>query len=311
SSSFTTLGATGADEVLQRTGIGRELSDIALGLVRYPFEVLGNLLPWSIFLFAAWVPAVRATIARTWREESLFRFSVVACAWTVFLLWWMPGSLGRYVMPAYPFFALALATPLNTIALKAPARVFDALWLILGFGFVAYAVERANSKPNVELLISVPLAILLVALVGFAKSLAPFTVRLTLLLGLLYALAFNTIHAPSRVERFRERQRDLREWSLGLAEHAKTQGLDPKTVPIGCSHGVTQTACFEIIRTLGRSTTRPERNPRPSYAIGDVQSSPLPESRQTLRRGHGLELWFMPRSDGSPPSRDTQTNAAD
>lgn len=293
--SLDTLRSTGADEVLQRSAIGRSAGEIALGLARYPAEVLTNLLPWSLLVLALLRAEVRRSVAAAYREEALFRLSVIAFGWTVLCLWLMPGSVGRYVMPAYPFFALALAVLIARLPSRRWAPAWEFTWILLGLLFAAYAAERDATKPHVALVVPLVVATIAtgVALLARRADAPPVTARLVLFLGFLYALAFSHIHAPSRASWDLDRRRDVYAWALELAEHARARGLDPKTVPIGCSHGVNQAVCFEIMKALDRSTTRPERNAPPAYAIGHVDRSPIPDYDERLAKGYGLELWFI------------------
>ncbi|MEM6731330.1 MAG: hypothetical protein AAF658_07220 [Myxococcota bacterium] len=295
SGTLDAVGSTGADEMLQRTAVEKGVTALLVGLVRFPIEVAVNLLPWSLLIFAPLSPRVRETIRSTYRDDALFRFCVVCFGWVFICLWFTPGSLGRYVMPAYPFFALALTLLISRMGPSVTEwRWSSVVWAILALSFATYAIVTFYRKPNVLLtwpLVTCTIATL-VATLSKGEKAPPLSVRALLLLGFLYASAFVTIHAPSRATSERNRQRDVHAWALQIAEHARTRGLDPKTVPIGCSHGVNQAVCFEITRALNRSVTRPERNRGSSYAVGHVKRSAIPDDRELLHANHSLELWF-------------------
>lgn len=291
SDAFSELQSTGASEVLSRTPAGAGLGGFFAGLARFPVEVAANLLPWSLLVLT--LPWTKIRVVRAWSEDSLFRFSVVAVAWICGLLWLMPGSLGRYVMPAYPFFALGVAT------LLAPARVrpvsrrrWWALWLLLGVVWIAFASYRAMTKPDVILLGPLIAAVGAVILAGSLRRVSPATTALALL-GFLYALYFATIHAPSRAGWDRDRRVEIARMVELIRQDAERRELDVNTVPLGCSHGLNQAVCFEIMKHFDRSMTRPERNTGPSYTVGNVDLSPRPDDRITLAENRfRLELWY-------------------
>ncbi|MEL6759749.1 MAG: phospholipid carrier-dependent glycosyltransferase [Myxococcota bacterium] len=296
SGSLDTLQETGAQEVLSRSAIGRTWSDVIRGLLTFPIEVAVNLLPWSLPIVALVHPAARRVVSETFADDDLFRFAFFVFTWICVCLWVMPGSLGRYVMPAYPFFAIGLACVLHRSRRHTidTSRWVIALWIALGLGFLGFAIRNALTKPDVRVALPVVacVAAVLIAIRAHSHRAPPVASRALLLTGFLYSSAFATIHAPARAAGERDHATHSRQMAEVLRQDAERRGLDPRTVPIGCSEGVSQAICFEFVKTLQRPLTRPTRHRGPSYAIGHVERSILPERREVIAEGYGDELWY-------------------
>lgn len=74
-------------------------------VLRYPWEVLGCMLPWSVLLIAAFDKSLRQSIA-AFRAHVWY---LVACIVVSFpTVWFAPGARGRYYMPIYPCFAVLI-----------------------------------------------------------------------------------------------------------------------------------------------------------------------------------------------------------
>ena len=296
SGSLDTLQETGAQEVLSRSAVGRTWSDVLRGMLSFPVEVAVNLLPWSLPIVALLHPAARRSVSETFAEDGLFRFAFFVFLWICLCLWVMPGSLGRYVMPAYPFFAIGLACVLHRASHREPdaSRWVIALWIALGLGFLGFAIRNALTKPDVRVALPVAACVVavLIAVRSHAHRAPPLASRALLLIGFLYCTAFATIPAPARAAGERAHATHSQQMAKALRQDAQRRGLDPESVPIGCSEGVSQAICFEFVKTLQRPLTRPTRHRGPSYAIGHVERSMLPERREVIAEGYGDELWY-------------------
>ncbi|MEO1172044.1 MAG: hypothetical protein AAFX94_08320, partial [Myxococcota bacterium] len=289
SDAFGQLQSTGASEVLSRTPAGTGVGGFLWGLVRFPVEVGANLLPWSLLIL--WALIQRHSVLDRWRDNAIFRFSAVCFGWVCVLLWLMPGSLGRYVMPAYPFFAVMVATLLAEE--RAESRRWEPLWYVLGVAWFAFAGYRAWTKPDVLLVLPAIVATAAVALAVGARQVGPVSKGLALM-GFLYALFFATIHAPSRGGWDRDRLVEIGRMADTIRSDAEQRGLALDEINLGCSHGVNQAVCFELMRIFDRSMSRPERHSGPSYSVGHVERSPRPAGRTPLGENRfGLELWYL------------------
>ncbi|MCA9105274.1 MAG: glycosyltransferase family 39 protein [Planctomycetales bacterium] len=82
------------------------LSGLAQHLGSYPLELLGCLLPWSLFLIPLAQRDVREVLGR---YSPAVRFALLALAVTFPSVWLVTGARGRYYMPLYPVAAVGLA----------------------------------------------------------------------------------------------------------------------------------------------------------------------------------------------------------
>lgn len=305
SGAWSELQKTGADEVLSRTGIAGGVADFVRGLLRFPFEVGINLLPWSILVFALLSSRVRKKWAQTWHTHSLFRFALIASVWVGVVLWIMPGALGRYAMPGYPFAAIVLAT---MMARRVSGRKAPLPFFMCGSVWIGFAAVRYVSKPDVHLVLPL-LACISAVLIAILAKRSTVAFRIMALLGFLYALYFATIHAPSKAGWDRARLDEIQNMANLIRLDAERRGLHVSTVPLGCSDGVNQAVCFEFMRIFDRSMTRPERHTGPAYTVGHLERSALPEDRTTLTKNRfGLEVWFRADpAESSDSSRSATT----
>jgi 4-amino-4-deoxy-L-arabinose transferase-like glycosyltransferase len=74
-------------------------------LAEYPFETLGCLLPWSVFLVQLWNRDFRRSLGP---YHAPLKFSIVALCVTFPSVWLVTGARGRYFMPLYGVTALPL-----------------------------------------------------------------------------------------------------------------------------------------------------------------------------------------------------------
>jgi 4-amino-4-deoxy-L-arabinose transferase-like glycosyltransferase len=128
-------------------------------LVRFPAELVGCLMPWSLLIPAAFVPAVRRALAGN---------DAVAFACTVFLValptcWIPPGGETRYLAAVYPFFAVLVGVLADRASAVETAHIMwrryllaaSALLVFLAAGGVAgawvldgTALERVTIPPG-------------------------------------------------------------------------------------------------------------------------------------------------------------------
>ena len=100
------------DVELRFNGLG--LKDYLAHGVIFPFELLGVMLPWSLFLFLYASPTF-------WRKclplesKPIAIFCLAAIGITIFSVWYPPGSRTRYYMPLFPCVAILAAIAAEAI----------------------------------------------------------------------------------------------------------------------------------------------------------------------------------------------------
>jgi hypothetical protein len=105
------------------------LASVLKHYVTYPIEIIGCLLPWSVFLFGFGWREIRRG-ARTVHQNLLFLIVSLAVGFAP--LWFMPEALSRFDMPLYPSFAVLVGIVIHECARQKAGRV---LWRYLLTGF--------------------------------------------------------------------------------------------------------------------------------------------------------------------------------
>ena len=266
--------------VLARTPLGGGIGLFLRGVALYPVEIVGNLLPWSLFLAALWRREVRARVVRAVRADPYLRLSLAVLGWSFVMLWFMPGAKSRYLMPAFPFFAAALAVLIEHVAGdRAPARArvwWRMLAPALAVAWTAIAILGGRARADVPLAAPFAVGLAAIGIVSLRRRdvlWPPDAVLAALLVGFLYAAGFAAIVEPSKAPRIRGRIADIPELALVLEEDAKSRGWDPATVPIACDREATNAACFALMQSLSRPLVRPPLPARGGYVLAHPRSS--------------------------------------
>ncbi len=98
----------------------------------YPFEILGCLLPWSVFLLAF----IRSEIRRGLRPlNQNFLFLIISLAVTFPTVWLIPGAERRFYMSLYPCFAVLVGLVIDQCMQREAGR---AIWKQLLTGFAIF-----------------------------------------------------------------------------------------------------------------------------------------------------------------------------
>jgi len=165
-----------------------------------PVLLLG-LLPWSPLVPVAWL--------RAWRRSASDRFLATYALWVVVFFSLSTGKLATYVLPAFPAFAVAVATWLVETRTATPNLGRRALLVVAGamalLAPAAYVGTRLAEPPATAAgWVLLPASIAGVLALVVARSGAATTARLVLVLcaGMICTSLGLQIGAPSAVARF-------------------------------------------------------------------------------------------------------------
>jgi len=259
-SSFLLHGWT--EEILPRTPLGADLVAFLKHFASFPFEFLGNILPWSLMGVLWLYPQMRrATILQTVRKDPLLELSWTVSAWILLLFWFMPGGKGRYLLPAYPFLAVLIADALGMWASSTHGRRVARRRTVHGF-FQRALVDRSTGWIFLVLLWAggvslagiygtggLPIQPLVIG--SLALMAASFWIRrissgriflLMLGLGLLYGIAYSGMTLVQRAQKE----------ELLLQPARKIAEAILKPLPLVCGKEVTRGSCYVFARHLGR-----------------------------------------------------------
>ncbi len=106
----------------------RDWKTLAVGahLLRFPVEVLGSTLPWSLLLFCYLSRDLRRSLGEA-RPQILFAALCLAIAFVT--CWIPPGGQTRYLAPLYPCLAVLIGLVVQRgAAVAAPSRVRAGWW---------------------------------------------------------------------------------------------------------------------------------------------------------------------------------------
>ena len=107
-------------------------SSILKHYTTYPFEIVGCLLPWSVFLLGF----IRSEVRRGLRPLSQnFLFLIISLAVTFPTVWLIPGARSRFYMSLYPCFAVLVGLVIHQCMQGEAGR---AIWKQLLTGFAIF-----------------------------------------------------------------------------------------------------------------------------------------------------------------------------
>lgn len=286
SGSLDRLLSTGREQILDRAPGDKGVSRFFTHLAAFPFEMLGNLMPWSLLVFALFSRNVRRVGAELWRHEPFFRLVVIAAGWGMLMLWPMPGSLGRYAMPAYPFVAAALCLWIERVlgpTETGPQRGGRAViaWTALAAVWAVVIVVSGGRRADVDLAWPLGAGLVAIGLIAWVDRRPwglPSPTPWLLALGFLYGAYHASINESRHAARDRERNAEIADLARELIEDAARHGLDPASAPVVCARSLGLAECLEIMKVLGR-----------------------PLQRQALEPG-ARGYWFVKTSDAPPSS---------
>jgi 4-amino-4-deoxy-L-arabinose transferase-like glycosyltransferase len=150
-----------------------KLTEVALHLLSYPFEVLGSTAPWSLLLLFYLAREGRRSIG-TARPQVFF---LTLCLVLAFLTCWIPpGGQTRYFSPLYPCMALLIGLAIQRCTEASATSSLRTFWheflvlagcVMIGAGMVAIVALFLNHHPRVGPWALAPLPALAYALVCF------------------------------------------------------------------------------------------------------------------------------------------------
>jgi 4-amino-4-deoxy-L-arabinose transferase-like glycosyltransferase len=293
SGSFQQLMAVSSSEVMARAPGCNKIGGAAEHLATFPFEVVGNLLPWSLLLAALLTRSTRRTVRNLWLESSFFRLAAMAVLWSVVVFWLMPGGKGRYAMPAYPFAAAALAMAIERVATGSAGRRVVGWWalaVIWAAGIWVAASPLAHVQPWLPLIIG-----LFVICLGGAADLRGWgpspLVRWLGVLGLLYAVYFASVYEARGIERRRQAVAATGALSAIIAHDAAPDTFAGAQPLVACSPALELDICFDVMKRLQRPLVRP---PIARGYVLQLEDEPAPAGGQLLGEELRIQLWRVP-----------------
>ena len=299
SGSLDLLLATGKEQILDRTPGDKSALRFFAHLAAFPFEILGNLMPWSLLVFALVSPNVRRVGAELWRQEPAFRLLSIAAAWGMLVLWPMPGSLGRYAMPAYPHVAAVLYLWIERVRGTDPLESRRGgrsaiAWLSLAALWVVAVVVVCSQRADVHPTWPIGAGLLALGLIAWSDRRPwglPRPVPWLLALGFLYGAYHASINESRHALRDRERNAEIRALADELVEDAAEHGLDPARVPVVCARSFGLAECLEIMKVLGRPLQRKQLDPGERGYRFVKTSDALPVSGRLVGERRSRRLW--------------------
>ncbi len=300
--SVSSLGKTFTNEILQRTPLHQGAGEFIAHFLFFPFEVLGNTLPWSLLLALGLLPEVRKGLTTLIQQDPLLKLALAISIWAFFIFWLMPGAKGRYLFPVYPFFALLLASTMETglpvfsgIRLSGLPRRFSRfmnqifihkqtgwIFLISLFTISLFIISIAEADSP---LAWQPLGVGIIIIAGTGHALRlrkgeGWIFSILLLSALLYAIIFAGVSAVHKAEKEKPLVRDA----------GQIASLIKKPLPVICEIDVSRGACFYIIKQLNRLVQR--RAPKEgAYYIIAGKEKISPAKGLFLGKAGAFHLW--------------------
>ncbi len=299
--SVTSLGQNFTKEILQRTPLHQGLSNFLTNLFLFPFEVLGNMLPWSLLLALLLLPEVRKKIRGVIQQDQLIKLATAISIWALFIFWLMPGSKGRYVFPVYPFFSLLLAAMMETgrpVFLNIPpsgltkriSLFMKQMFIQKQTGWILLIGVLFSSFFIISIAEGGPLAwqplgagVFIIAGIGHTLRLRKgegWTLSVLVLIALLYAIIFAGVSAVHKADKERP----------ALYNAKQMASLINKPLPVICERDVPLGVGFFIMQQLNRLVQRPPP-PEIAYYLIARKGKNSPAKGLLLRKAGDFELW--------------------
>ncbi len=202
SGSLEALISTLWSQSSKRTILEQPLLSTIIHLMRYPFQMLYHILPWSllvVFLF-------RRDWRQKIRENRLLSFSMVTLAGNIWVYWISPATLPRYIFMLYPFlflfFAYFYQLSLEMGRFQKVRQVLEgffglaAVVLALSFWIPVFNPQLVHTSGilwKVSILFG-----LMVLLIGLFWKLKEHRIIIMILVLLMMRTAFSTFILPTR-----------------------------------------------------------------------------------------------------------------
>lgn len=254
-------------QVAQRTPLDQGVLEFLKNLVYFPMEAFGSTLPWSLLLLLWLHPAMRKLMRERMGDDPLVRLSAAVALWAFVALWFTPGAMGRYWMPAHPFLALLLAQTMECSASvlpeMRPMSVFRWLhtcvrrafiesrvgWILLIGAWCAAVMYAGLSAPGRSVWQPLCAGLLAILTAGYwARHREKRNVLLSglLLVAVMYAIVYVGLVRVQRAEK------DAR----SVAEAGAIASLVEEPLPIVCATDVPYSICYLISQRLDRPVQR-------------------------------------------------------
>lgn len=159
------------------TRADRSFWQFMVHLFYFPIRVFAVLLPWSLVLWYAF----RKQVIKDPAYASSFAIFIISAV--IFIA--VPGSRDRYLMPAYPFFAIVAAYHID--ALKMPSRKFQQIVFgILACGAIGTAVYFVILNYYIQAAMFIVLSVICLRLIGKRFRIIEFATAFVLIFFIFY-----------------------------------------------------------------------------------------------------------------------------
>ena len=252
-------------EIIVRT-VSKGAGEILIHLATYPFQLVGWMLPWSLFLLLlAFHPASRRAARRAIGGDPYLALCRAIALWGIFMFLFVPEQKGRYLIPILPFVSVLVASfadsrlPLAHLArLRGFGRAAGitrrrSFWIVAAAVWTVAILVAGSAQLETRSALAAPLLAGLAAITACGwwtvtgrGATASF---LLLSLGLLYAVFYSGVSEVREAERNRAEVESARRLAAFIEQEQ----------PVVCQKGVKLEFCHALTRAIGRPLRREGR----------------------------------------------------